>query len=205
LNRPKDDLLHTFSVLSLLNEHIPMTLSLNEHEGKILFSYMGRDFTWDEPLPDTEKDMEYVRRQTGLDELIIHTPFFALGASADEGTAIVKQRNAEETIITTGAGDNFNGGYLSACVQKGVLSFRERLFTANAVTGSYVRNGISPDKMALKLEMDELVKIMEESFHPNGMPENCSVRAYPIMTEKLANSFKGSLILRASNKLSDTL
>jgi hypothetical protein len=160
-NRPKDELFKTFSVLTPLNDKVPMTLSLNEHEGKILFAHYGRDFACDTPLPDTRNDIEYIREQVGLDELIIHTPFFALGASASEGSALVKQRNAPETIITTGAGDNFNGGYLSSCVQKGVLSFEERLFVANAVTGSYVRSGVSPDITALGEEMSELVKIMD--------------------------------------------
>ena len=156
--RAKDEILGILKVLSVLNKRVPMTLSMNEHEGKILFSFFGRDFTWDKPLASAEADISYVREQVGLDELLIHTPFFAVGASASEGAAIVKQRNATETVITTGAGDNFNGGYISTCVQKGVLSLPERLFTANAVTGSYVRNGNSPDKDALRLEMEQLIK-----------------------------------------------
>jgi len=95
-----------------------------------------------------------------LVELLIYTPFLIIGASATEGVQIVRQRNAEETVITTGAGDNFNGGYISACVQQGVLNLRERLFTANAVTGSYIRNGVSPDKEALKVEMEKLLNHM---------------------------------------------
>ena len=156
--RSKDEVLGILKSLSVLNKKVPMTLSMNEHEGKILFSYLGRDFTWDKPLPSAENDIAYVRDQVDLDELLIHTPFFAIGASASEGAAVVKQRNATETVITTGAGDNFNGGYISTCVQKGVLSLPERLFTANAVTGSYVRNGNSPKKDALRTEMEQLIK-----------------------------------------------
>ena len=160
-NRKKEQLFETFATLVPLNEKVPMTLSLNEHEGKILFAMIGREFTWDKPLASAEEDIAYAREQTGLDEVIIHTPFFALGASAREGTAYIPQRNATDTLITTGAGDNFNGGYLSTHLQKGVLSLAERLFIANAVTGAYVRSGVSPDKVALKAEMDELVKVVE--------------------------------------------
>jgi len=65
-----------------------------------------------------------------------------------------------ETKITTGAGDNFNGGYISACMRYGALNLRERLFVANAVTGSYVRNGVSPDRGALREEIGKLAAVM---------------------------------------------
>ena len=159
-NRPKDELMGVLKTLSELNKKVPMTLSMNEHEGKILFGFLGRDFDWIDPLPSTCQDIEYVREQIGLDELLIHTQYFAVGASASEGSALVKQRRAEKIVITTGAGDNFNGAYISSCLQKGVLSLAERLFVGNAVTGSYVRNGNSPDKHALKKEMDELAKFL---------------------------------------------
>lgn len=160
VGRPKDEILGIIKALSVLNKKVPMTLSMNEHEGKILLGFMGRDFRWDEPAPGVEDDMAYTREQLGLDELLIHTPFFAVGASESEGAAVVRQRNATETVITTGAGDNFNGGYISTHVQKGVLTLPERLFVANAVTGSYVRVGNSPKKDALKIEMDELIKVV---------------------------------------------
>ena len=157
----KEQLISTFELLTPYNIKVPITLSLNEHEGKVLFSFYGRDFTWDTPLPGVEEDIAYVREQVNWDEIIIHTPFFAVGASASEGTALVKQRRAAETVITTGAGDNFNGGYLSTHVQKGKLNLEERLFVANAVTGAYVRSGLSPDKTALEIEMNKLMKVVD--------------------------------------------
>ena len=157
----KDRITSTFELFKPYNTKVPITLSLNEHEGKVLFSFYGKDFTWDSPLPDTEESISYVREQIGWDEIIIHTPFFAVGASASEGAETVKQRRAAETVITTGAGDNFNGGYLSAHLQKGKLNLKERLFVANAVTGAYVRSGVSPDKHALKIEMDKLSEVAD--------------------------------------------
>ena len=157
----KEQLTSTFSFLKPYNKNVPVTLSLNEHEGKVLFSFYGRDFTWDTPLPETKENILYVREQIGWDEIIIHTPYFAVGASASEGAEIVKQRRAAETVITTGAGDNFNGGYLSTHLQKGKLSLKERLFTANAVTGAYVRSGVSPDKFALKSEMEKMAEVID--------------------------------------------
>jgi len=155
--RSKDELLGLFEKLAPINKKIPISLSLNEHEGKILYGFYGRDFAWKDPLPTTEADASHVQKQSGLDEIIVHTPFFALGASDSEGAALVKQRNVEKTLITTGAGDNFNGGYMSACLQKGGLTLQERLLVANAVTAAYVQSGNSPDWAALKAELEKQI------------------------------------------------
>ena len=152
--RDQVSLEHTLSVLAGLNSKMPMTLSLNEHEAGLLFSYMDRNFDWEDP-ENAEKDIDYVRKQTGLDELIIHTPYFAVASTVSEGTVTVMQRYCKNPVITTGAGDNFNGGYLAASLGQGQLSLAERLFVGNAVTGFYVQNGHSPNKMDLKHEMEK--------------------------------------------------
>jgi len=150
--RDQASLEHTLSVLAGLNYKMPMILSLNEHEAGLLFSYMGRSFNWEDPN-NAEKDIDYVRLQAGLDELIVHTPYFAVASTAGEGTVTVVQKYCSNPVITTGAGDNFNGGYLAASLGKGQLSLAERLFVGNAVTGFYVRNGYSPNRTELKGEM----------------------------------------------------
>jgi len=78
-----------------------------------------------------------------LDELIVHTPDWAAGASASEGAAFVPQNRCEQPVKTTGAGDNFNGGYMAANLGCGdeKLTLPERLHVANLTTGYYVRNG----------------------------------------------------------------
>lgn len=143
--RDQGSLERTLQVLAGLD--MPMTLSLNEHEGGLLFSYLGRNFDW-EDSSKAEDHIEYVRKETGLDELIIHTPYFAVAATAREGVATVMQEYCKNPVITTGAGDNFNGGYLAACLDKRGLT--ERLAVGNAVTGFYVRNGYSPSQDDLR-------------------------------------------------------
>ncbi|MCL2828609.1 MAG: carbohydrate kinase family protein [Oscillospiraceae bacterium] len=152
--RDKQALLDTLQLLAGLNSKFPMTLSLNEHEAGILFSYMGREFDWKNPEA-ADQDIEYVRQQTGLDALIVHTPYFAVAASASEGTAVVLQRHCKNPVLTTGAGDNFNGGYVAASAQQGALTLAERLLVANATSGHYLRNGYSPDPAELRHEMEQ--------------------------------------------------
>jgi len=142
--RGKHDLMHTLGVLGVLNKKVPMTLSLNEHEAGILFNLMSKDFDWRMPSESVEVDIEFVRSKIELDELIVHTPYFAVGATATEGVATVLQNYCEDPVATTGAGDNFNGGYIAASVSYGELSLSERLLVGNATTGFYIRYGYPP-------------------------------------------------------------
>ena len=151
--RSKDALFDTMKLLAGINGKMPVTLSLNEHEGTILFSHFGKSFDWRNPV-GADKDIEHIRQQTGFDEVIVHTPYFAVGATAEEGVAVVRQRYCENPVITTGAGDNFNGGYMSAVAQKGALSLSQRLLVGNAVSSFYVQNGASPTKDELAAEID---------------------------------------------------
>ena len=134
----------TMKLLADLNKKIPMTLSLNEHEGAMMFAYYG-----ERPLsgePDAQ-GVESLRERLGLDELIIHTPQTAVAATVIEGSASVPQRFVEKPVKTTGAGDTFNGGYLAASLPTATetkLSLPERLGVANATTEYYLRNGFAP-------------------------------------------------------------
>jgi len=145
------------TLLGNLNKQIPMTLSLNENEAAILYTQYGCFFNKSPEGADTwaETETEKVRQKIGLDELVVHTPFFAVGASASEGTAFVLQRYCPNPVITTGAGDNFNGGYIAASTKAGELSMRERLVIGNATASFYVQNGHSPDKAELLAELLE--------------------------------------------------
>ncbi|MCL2216322.1 MAG: carbohydrate kinase family protein [Defluviitaleaceae bacterium] len=157
--RTKEALMDMLGLLARLNDERPMSLSLNEHEAVILFSNLDRPFDWKNPEV-ADKDIGYVRQQLGLDEVIVHTPFFAVAATASEGTAVVRQRYCENPVLTTGAGDNFNGGYMSASAQKGSLNLHERLLVANATTGFYIRNGFAPNRSQLKTEMEQIYSIL---------------------------------------------
>jgi hypothetical protein len=127
-------------------------LSLNEHEAAVLFSYYGKQF--DANAENAAGDVDEVRRAIGFDELIVHTPRCAYAAN-DTETATVPQVYRERPVRTAGAGDSFNGGYISACL--GDLSLRERLTMANAATYDFVSNGLPPTR-------GELVKTIEEYF-----------------------------------------
>ena len=141
--RDKSALDQSLAHLKNLNNQLPITLSLNENEGELMFSYFGETFVMNKEegsVAQTEK----VREAIGLDELVVHTPYFAVASSATEGSCSMTQNHCSSPLITAGAGDNFSGGYLAASL-KG-LPLAERLFVANAVTYLYVSRGKSPTR-----------------------------------------------------------
>lgn len=144
----------TFLLLGDLNNKIPMTLSLNEHEAALLFSYYDEAIS--EDVEGVGETAFSIRERLNLDEIIIHTQHYAVAASASEGIGISIQDYCENPVITTGAGDTFNGGYIATCLGK--LNINERLAVANATTRFYVMNGFPPSREQLIEEIKGIKK-----------------------------------------------
>jgi len=141
--RKKDEasLLSTLEKLKKLNEKFPMTLSVNEHEAAALFAMYNQ--TLDNEGSSVQEKVEYVRKQIGLDEFVVHTPHYAASASSIEKPAFATCLFCEKPLRTAGAGDTFNGGYMAAVLAG--LDATERLHVANAAVGYFLRNAAPPD------------------------------------------------------------
>lgn len=125
------------TTLNLLKKSkIPVTLSVNEHEGAIIFDLFGKNF---EP-----ENTEAVRQELEFDELVIHTPHYASAASKKYGQAIVPQEYVEKPVRTAGAGDTFNGGYIAASLTGKTMI--ERLKFANAAVTFFLVKGTHPNE-----------------------------------------------------------
>ena len=146
----------TFNVLGDLNNKIPITLSLNEHEAVLLFSYFDEEITDD--IEQVGIAAASIRERINLDEIIVHTPHYALATSKLEGTAFMMQDYCMNPVITTGAGDTFNGGYIASCLKD--LSISERLAVSNATTRFYINNGFPPDRNQLIEEIKRLKEVL---------------------------------------------
>lgn len=137
--RDVESLRQTFECLKAIK--IPTILSVNEHEGADIFVLCN------ETLDDTGRSIpektEDVRSKLGLTELVIHTPHYAAAASATEKAAIVSQNFCEKPVRTTGAGDTFNGGYLSALLAGSCIE--ERLRAANTAVSYFLNTGQVPE------------------------------------------------------------
>ena len=148
--RDKKALEYTLESLAALNKIVPMTLSLNEKEAELLFSYYDEDFN----ETHLEKTVTRVRDQIGLNEIVVHTPHIAAAVNATEGSVAVEHRYCQNPVITAGAGDTFNGGYIAAAL--GGLDLKERLIVANATTGFYISKGYAPNKNDLINEIESM-------------------------------------------------
>ena len=140
--RDEASLLKTLDMLKDLNKKVPMTLSVNEHEGAVIFNLFNE--TFDNNGIDMAKKTENVRKQIGLDELVIHTPHFAVAASHSEDAVTVAQTYVEKPVRTAGAGDTFNGGYIAGTMSK--MNISERLCTANAAVTYFLNTGFPPSR-----------------------------------------------------------
>jgi len=143
--RDEASLKATLANLAVLNENFPMMLSVNEHEAVVIFGLVGQTFD-DEGMPLAEKT-GLVREKIGLEELVIHTPRYAIAASRTEGAVQIPHRFCEKPVRTAGAGDTFNGGYIAATLAG--LGIEERLYTANAAVSFFLNNGFAPTRKNL--------------------------------------------------------
>jgi len=141
--RKKDEssLKTSLALLKKYNNMFPMILSVNEHEGATLFEMCGESFDG-VGRPIAEK-ADVVREQIGLDELVIHTPQFAAVAATGLKPAYMPAITIEKPVRTAGAGDTFNGGYITATLAK--MSLPERLDVANAAVGHFLQTGVFPE------------------------------------------------------------
>ena len=150
--RDEASLVRTLNLLKDNNGKIPMTLSVNEHEGSSIFKLYGENFC--DAGIRMDEITEKVRSKLGLDELVVHTPHFASAANKDATPAIVPQTYVEKPVRTAGAGDTFNGGYIAGLLS--AMPTDERLHTANSAVTYFLKNGIPPSK-------DELTKVFEQT------------------------------------------
>jgi len=142
----------SLDLIASYNSKIPMTFSLNHHEIMELCSRIGVECA--EATPGAiAAALPIARDKIGFDELVVHTPDFAVASSTAEGEAIAVQERQTNIVRLAGAGDSFNGGYI--CASLGDLPIKERLAMANATTAFFVTQGTGPNKEQLIAQLEK--------------------------------------------------
>jgi len=144
-----------FKSLELIKQYngkIPMTLSLNEHEVLEVFKRTNTECSALTPA-SVATALTIARKKMGFDELVVHTPDFAAASSDADGEGYAIQERQKNVVRTAGAGDSFNGGYISASL--GDLPITERLVVANAATAFFVTHATGPSKEQLIAQIEK--------------------------------------------------
>ena len=125
------------ALLGRFRNYYKVHISLNQNEAALIARALD--------LPENDSDEEFIKElfsRSNADVLVIHRVNDAI---AFDGTSYEKCDTffCKEPKILTGGGDNFNAGFCYTLYNDFALF--ESLLVANAVSGSYVKTGASPD------------------------------------------------------------
>lgn len=150
--KSSESFVKSLDMIKQYNSKIPMSFSLNHHEVMELCSRVGVECA--EATPEAiVAALPIARDKIGFDELVVHTPDFAVASSTTEGEAVAMQERQAKVIRLAGAGDSFNGGYI--CASLGNLPIKQRLAMANATTAFFVTKGTGPTKEQLIAQIEK--------------------------------------------------
>ncbi len=135
--RKPEDILEAFELLTEFTKYFKLVLGLNYKEAvEVAELYGAKDAgEWKAPAL-----AEYIRKFVPVAQLVVH-PVEGACVASDNGTFWVDGPYCAKPVLTTGAGDNFNAGYvfglLLGCDEE------ESLLLGTGNSGFYVRNARS--------------------------------------------------------------
>lgn len=139
--RTKEDLQIALShIINFTKAGFRVTLSMNLKEACQISEALGKAIT-DYRAADTQEILDFLSDRLRIYCTVIHLVDRAC-CRHDNSYYEVSGPYCKEPKLTTGAGDNFNAGFLYGMMQH--FSFTECLYMGCATSGYYVRNAESP-------------------------------------------------------------
>ncbi|HED53739.1 MAG TPA: hypothetical protein ENJ00_06015, partial [Phycisphaerales bacterium] len=141
--RTDSDIARAMRLLSEMNDLIPVMLGLNLAEAQRIATVLGVDAG-----PEDATDLaRVIRIAVGLECCVVHPRHGAAAATTDQ-VAWFDGPFTRSPRLSTGAGDHFNGGFVLA---RGLgFDLGQCLAVGCAVSGAYVRDGVSPGRARLE-------------------------------------------------------
>ena len=148
--RTAKDLLDVLSLIGRYNEHFDTILGLNLRESIQVCNAFGQNTSTDDY--DLKDLCNIILDSVGISQVVIHPTDRSCCMTADREYYHAYGPFCKSPALTTGAGDNFNAGYMLGAV-KG-YDPGECLLLGMAVSGYYVRNAKSANR-------DELISFLD--------------------------------------------
>ncbi len=141
--RSRKDLEHVLGQIRTLNARARCVLGLNLREAEQVSEALGLKEMPAEEATSVEAVAIRISKAMGLHGVVVHAVKCA-GASVAGESGGVDGPFCPNPKLSTGAGDHFNGGFVSGLM--GGLSVRDALYAGVGTSGWYVRNGRSPGR-----------------------------------------------------------
>ena len=152
--RTQHDLEEVLSIISMYSEFFDVVLGLNLREAMQVCSLYGREF--DPSDYDLKQLCNIILDFVNISQVVIHPTDRSCCMSAGRDYHMAIGPYCKNPALTTGAGDNFNAGFILGSV----LGFEPQkcLMLGMASSGYYVRNAKSASKESLLAFLDKWAK-----------------------------------------------
>ena len=149
--RSRKDLQEAIEIIERMQSYVRVTLGLNRKEACEIAALYGVQID-DYKNVDIFELLKLLSDRLKIDTLLIHSAKIACGGKRGGPFYAVSGPYCAQPLLTTGAGDNFNAGYVLG--QIGGLTVEQSICLAVYNSGYYIRNAYSPST-------NELVTFME--------------------------------------------
>jgi len=150
--RPKQDLLEVLNLMSKLQKKAKVVLGVNLREAEQVSHVLGITEVPQDSVEGGKVASQRIAEKMAIHGVVIHMVAYA-SAFLGGVSAGVPGPFCAKPVLTTGAGDHFNGGFTGGYLAG--LSLEQCLWTGVCTSGTYVRIGRSPT-------FDELVKFQQD-------------------------------------------
>ena len=141
--RDRADLARVLGQIGALNKRARCILGLNLREAEQVSEVLGLAQAVEETLASVEGAAARIAKAMDLHGVVVHAVRCA-GAFIDGETAGIDGPYCGNPKLSTGAGDHFNGGFVSGLMSG--LDTRGALYSGVGTSGWYVRNARSPER-----------------------------------------------------------
>jgi len=139
--RPKQDLLEVLQLMGKLQKKAKVVLGVNLREAEQVSAVLGITEVPEDSVEGGKVASRRIAEKMGIHGVVIHMVAYA-SAFLGGVSAGVPGPFCAKPVLTTGAGDHFNGGFAGGYLAG--LPLEQCLWTGVCTSGTYVRIGRSP-------------------------------------------------------------